>query len=109
MTIQAGKLRHPIVIQSLTTTESSVGEAILTPKKFAATRAFVEPLSGSEIYDAKQIEATATHRVTLRFLKGVKEKMQILHDGRTLDILSIRNLDERNRKLELICKEVRSG
>lgn len=65
----------------------------------------IEPLSGSELTEAQQKVADATHQVTIRYLSGVTPDKRILFGVRELYIENVRNIEERNREMVLICVE----
>lgn len=102
---RAGLLRHQITIESPTRTQDSLGEPLLTWSTFATTRASVEPLRGMELIQAAGVEANITHRVTIRFRDGLRPDMRIRHRGRVLNIVSVSDIEERERRIEIMCKE----
>ena len=67
--------------------------------------ASVVPLAGRELERAREIVANATHEVRTRHRDGINTQKRIRHDNRTLNIESVRNVDERNRELVMICVE----
>lgn len=104
--MKAGKLRHKVTIQSRTLTADSYGGQTETWATFAAgVWAAVEPLTSSEQWRAQQAQASVSHRVTIRYLAGVEPTMRVLFGTRHLNIGSIRNIEERNKELELLCTE----
>jgi len=105
MALRAGQLRHRVKIQSATQVQSASGEVTRTWTTDAVVWASVDPLTGREFIDAQQVSAGLSHRVRMRHRDGVSPKMRIEHDGRTLQVESVMNVGERNRELELLCKE----
>ncbi len=105
--MQAGKLRHPITIQSSSTTRNTNGETVPIWQDVANRRASVEPLSGREMWQARQIDASVTHRVTLRAdaALNITPKMRVLFNGRIFDINFADKPDEITRKYNLFCTE----
>jgi SPP1 family predicted phage head-tail adaptor len=104
--ITAGKLRHRIEIQRATDTQGATfGNAKRTYTTFARVWAAVEPASGSEKFISDQMQAGVTHVVTIRHLAGVTSKMQVIHKERTLQVVSVVNVEERDRKMLLMCEE----
>ena len=72
--------------------------------EFTTVWAKVEGVSAREYLAAGQMDVSITHRVRMRFLEGLNNKMRIIHRGRTLEIVSI--LEHDNRSVhELICQE----
>ena len=101
----AADLRFPVVIQSATETQAADGAVVQAWATHSATRAKIEPVTGSEAYKSEGAYATVTHRVWVRYQAGVTPKMRLLYGGRVLEILRVTNVDERQRWLELDCVE----
>ncbi len=74
-------------------------------KVHARTWAKVTQLSGTELVQAQQKKPNSTHMVTTRYVANVTSDMRILHDGRTLNIEGIDNIDDRNIELNILCRE----
>jgi SPP1 family predicted phage head-tail adaptor len=72
---------------------------------YKETRGQIKPIRGREYFDNAAVQGEVTHKVTLRYVKGVTPKMRIKYDGRTFEITSVINIEEANRVLELMCKE----
>lgn len=105
MTLRGGRLRHLVEIQSATETQTTSGEvsrAWATSKKVWAS---VQPLSGREFIQGQQVNADITHKCVMRYTSGVTPKMRLIHNARTLEIEHVINHDERDERLELLCKE----
>jgi SPP1 family predicted phage head-tail adaptor len=79
------------------------GEAI--PERFADCYCDIRPLSGQEQLLAQQTEATVTHRIGTEFIPGVTPEMKVVAGGRVFEIVSVVNVNEANRSLELNCIE----
>jgi SPP1 family predicted phage head-tail adaptor len=106
--MQAGKLKHRITIQhdAPSGTVNDYNEPVIATVLFAKRWAEVLPLNGSEAFFAQQVTPKTTHTVRMRFLDGVTAKMQVLHRGRTFNILSVLNTEERDYETILSCVEV---
>jgi SPP1 family predicted phage head-tail adaptor len=74
--------------------------------EFATAWASIEPLNGREFFAAQQVNAEVTARIRLRYLPGVTRQMQVKFGSRTFAIESVINVEERNRELQLMVKEV---
>jgi SPP1 family predicted phage head-tail adaptor len=78
---------------------------------FATVRASIEALSGRELYQAQQMVAQVTHLVTIRWMAGLKSKMDVwFSEGspvvtRQFQILDVQNPDEKHHVLLLYCIE----
>lgn len=105
MAMEIGTLRHRVTIEDFTVVQDAFGEEVKTWQTFATRWGSVEPLRGRERWNAQQVHAEVTHRVTMRWLSGLSPTMRVVHDGRNLDIDSIINPDERREMVELMCIE----
>jgi SPP1 family predicted phage head-tail adaptor len=109
-----GELRHVVNIEAPSSppsgTQSPSGAWSNQPWTIFAQglRARIEPTGGSERSGAGAMIAQATHTVNLRYYPGIMAKMRVHFQGRFFDILNVNNIDERNRELELSCREGRS-
>lgn len=106
--MRAGKLRHRVTLQSPGGALDAVGERVTTWTNVATVWASVEPLSTGERHIAAQAHAFVTHRVTLRYeslIAAVNASWRVLLGARVLTIEGVRNLDERNVTIELVCTE----
>ena len=74
-------------------------------RQLATLWASIKPVSGSEKYRQGQVQETATHQVTIRFRSDVATNYRIVYESRNFNIKHIRNVDERDRYLLLICNE----
>ena len=69
------------------------------------TWANINTLSGREFWQAQQMEAEVSHKVTIRFRKGIKRTQVIYFQDRKFEIQYVFNRDEANKYLELYCLE----
>lgn len=102
--MNAGKLRHQITIDRLTTTQDEMGEIIegwITIGTFAAS---VEPINGREYFAAQAIQSEVTTRIRMRYEAGILPSDRITHGSAIYDLLSVINPEMRNRELILMCK-----
>lgn len=104
--MQAGSLRHRITIVGGPDTQNSYGEPIPSGAVVAQVRANVRPLEGREQFSGQQFLGEITHEIETRYVPGIKPKMRVLFEGRELDILAAPNVDERNRRLRILAREI---
>ncbi len=107
--MKAGQLRHRVTIQKLNEAQGSTGEILKGDAQwtdFATVWASIKPLRGRELFIAQQVSAEVNIQIGFRFLKGVVPRMRILFGAREFDVKEVLNLEERNRELELLCKEL---
>jgi SPP1 family predicted phage head-tail adaptor len=104
--MQAGALRHRIVIEQATETQNALGEPIETWLPLAVVWASREDVTGREAYAAQQISADVTTRFTCRYMPfitdGLTAKMRIVSDEVAYDIASIADPDGRRRTLVIM-------
>lgn len=103
--MRAGRLRRRVTIQSRTLTRDDRGGATPTYATAATVWASVEPVTGREVWQAQQAQSNVTHVVTIRHYDGLTVRHRLLFRGRTLNIDSISNFEERDRYMELRCVE----
>jgi len=103
--MRSGDLRQVVTLQSPPDGVGSRGERTGEWSAVATIRAKVEALSGEEVIQANQLVAMATHRVTIRFRTNVTPLQRLRFGTRYLNIGFVNNLQERNRWIELLCKE----
>lgn len=106
--MRAGQLRHQVAVQSRTLTSDGMGGQTESWETKYTVYAGIWPVSARERVQAGQMETTITHRLRLRYQAGITTAMRVVFDGRTFEIVSIINPDERNISLDLLCTEVES-
>lgn len=104
--IAIGEMRHRITIQILSASKDSFQQEIKGWTNFETVWAKIEPLSGREFFEAQQMNAEITHRITMRYMKGLNPKMRIMYGERIFDIKTILNIEEKNIELQILCKEL---
>lgn len=103
--MNAGSLRHRVTIQQRAATQDGFGEPSDTWTDIATVWANVQPLRGEERFTAQQMQAAIDHKVTMRYRAPLSAQNRLMFGARILDIESVVNIDERNRTLEVFCKE----
>jgi SPP1 family predicted phage head-tail adaptor len=99
----AGMLRTIVQFQRLARTSDGAGGFTQTWANLAGapTRAHVKSMSGGERFASARVEATATHKVTVRYFAGLTEADVVVFNGLRANIRYIDNLEQRNRWLVL--------
>lgn len=101
--ITSGMLKTPVGFQRTTRVSDGAGgfseEWVAIPG--APTRAHIKAMSGSERFASARVEATATHKVTVRYFPGLLESDAVFWNGKRANIRFINNLEERNKFLVL--------
>lgn len=104
--MESGRLDRRITLQrAVATQDATTGEQVLTWADEATIWAAVEPLSGSELFRAQQLEAKADTRFLLRYRPNVTPAgtLRISYAGRTYDIRSVAEIG-RQEGLELVAE-----
>lgn len=104
--MQAGKLRHSIIIEQGTESFDGNGELITTWSTFATVWAEILPLVGREFWAARQVNAETTGKLRIRYLSGLTPKMHIKFGTRIFNITGISNIEERNEEIVIYYSEV---
>ena len=101
-----GKLRHRITLTAATDDQDGFGEDQLTYAAYAIKWASVRPMQGTELENAQQISAVATHKIRIRYNADVKPLDRITFKTRTFEIVHVLNFQERNIYQDILAKEV---
>lgn len=104
--MKIGPLRKQVTLRSKGTSADSFGQPIETFTTYDTVWAQIDPASGKEIMNAQQQEGEITHKVKIRYHSSVVITDRVYFGSRILEIVFIRNIQERNHWQELLCKEV---
>lgn len=102
--IEPGRLRERVTVQIASGTTNTLGETVLSWANSTAVWASVEGVSAREALEAGQQETTITHRVRLRYLPGLTQRMRFAWRTRTLNIVSLLEYGNRTEHVA-ICEE----
>lgn len=103
--IDPGKLRERVTVQIASGTTNALGETVLAWSDSSAVWASVEGVSAREALLAGQQETSVTHKVRLRYLPGLTQRDRFAWRGRTLNIISLLEYDNRTEHVA-VCEEV---
>lgn len=95
--VQAGKLRQRVAIQEATETRDAIGGVVREWETLDTVWASVEPLTSREVIQASQVDNRTSHRIRLRHYSGLDSTMRFSFRGRVLNIVGVRNIDERGK------------
>lgn len=104
--MEAGKLRHRVTIKQKSVTRDSFGGEVITWTAVATVWAAVEPLTGREWLEGRQVAAEVSTRIRVRYRSGVLPEMQATYGSHTYDILAVIQPEENRQELQLMCQEV---
>lgn len=105
MALRAGTLNKRVILQTVSRVSNGGGGFTPTWADTTTLWAHLDELSGSEAFEAQQIASKVTHRVTIRYRTSVTPQQRLKYGTRILKIESVRNPDQRNEMLELMCSE----
>lgn len=105
--MRIGNLFHPLEIQEQSTggRDRHGGDILDAWKTIGKVRGAVRPLSGREFLQAQQVDSRITHEVEIRNFKGLTSSNRILHRNRILEIIVVRNIDERRNRMIVMVME----
>jgi len=82
-----------------------MGEWIDTFATWQTVWAALEPLSGRRYFESLQADADVSGICRIRYINGVKPIMQLVYEGRTLEIVSLIQPKESKEELHIYYKE----
>jgi len=105
--MQAGRLRHQVTIKYKETTQNDLGEEVIVWTDLVTVWAGVEPLRGREYMDSRQAQADVDTRIRMRYQEGVtvRPSHRVYFGSRVYEVISVIDPQERNRDLQLMCRE----
>lgn len=104
--MRGGRLRKQVVIETVTPSQGATGEITNAWSTFATVRAELITQTAKESLTSDQILGIQYTIFRIRYLAGITTKMRVLYDSRYFDIESSVNLFERDREINLYCKEI---
>lgn len=106
MALNIGRLRHRIELLEHRTERDPVTGIITEGWHVVAKRwATVEPLRGRKWFEAQQVQSEVTHQIYMRYMTDVTPDMRIRFRGRMFEVRVVRNIEERNRALDILATE----
>ena len=96
-----------MAIQNNTPTRDAAGGQTDSYSTTQTVWAAVNPLRGTEMINAQQVQMEISHKIVLRYNTNVSDTTRILFDSRTFEVESIIDPYEKNQFLELMCKEIK--
>jgi SPP1 family predicted phage head-tail adaptor len=103
--MRAGRLRPKVEIQNPTWATDAQGGQTATWATVDKSWAAIEPISQKDRWNSSQNQVWGSHTVTVRYTPTITMASRLVHNGRILNIVSIANVDERNREMQLQCAE----
>lgn len=104
--MRAGQLRHWVALQRATQTQDAAGQPRTSWDTYANVYAAIEPAGGREFQLAGQTQAELTVPIRIRYALNVKPDDRVVWRERIFEVVSVSSLDERDRQIDLSCREV---
>lgn len=104
--MEAGKLRHKITIQAQATTRNNYGERLTSWLDVVTVRASKEPLLGNQYFQAEALQSKVEVKFQTRYVAGIDNTMRVQHGNDTYEILSVVDVEGRNRELVIYAKRL---
>lgn len=106
MSINFGKYRHRVSVQSMTDSSADdYNQTTQTAVTISTRWASEKPLTGKALEYGKQIHELVTHEIRMRYFPNLNPDNKLVFGSRTFEILSVINVDERNEEMIVMCVE----
>lgn len=99
------RMRERVVIKVNSYAKDDLGGNIPTVTTLATVWAKVQPLRGQEMKDIGRLAAKQLYLVIIRHRTDLTTDNFIVWDGKTLNIRTIQNRDERSQFLSMECED----
>lgn len=104
--MQAGRLDQRITIKQKVATQDTFGGETVTWSDVCTVWAQVQPITGREYLQGKQLQEEQTVRIRIRHRTGIAPAMRAHLGSRVFDILDVQNIDTANKETALMCREL---
>lgn len=104
--MRAGRLRRFVTIQQKATgspAQDTLGQPNESWVTFAQVYAGVEPLRGTEFFEAEQRQVQVDTRVVIRYRAGVTERMRVVDGADVYNIQAVIDTETRHVEMQLMC------
>lgn len=106
MSIEPGRMRHHIVIQHRVALPDGQGGRSTVLTTVAEPWASIDTTNGSLGYKYARLYPDTTHLFTVRYDANIQPNGIVLLGTRHFEILSVQNVNELNKEMVLVTKEV---
>jgi len=103
--MRSGRLRHRLWLKKPTHANSTAGTITTTWGTVAVLWGSIEPLRGQEFYDSALINAEISSRIVIRYTADIEPDYRFVFETRTFKIISVIDVDEKNKEMQLMVKE----
>ena len=99
------QLNHLVTVERRGNAQDEAGQARESWYSQGQAWASIRPISGREFFAASGERAEITHSMILRHGTPLQPRDRITYNGRVFDVISVMNVDERNRYLKAMATE----
>jgi SPP1 family predicted phage head-tail adaptor len=99
------ELRHRLTLEQLERVSDEGGGFSESWVAIATLWCDLRPIAGSETVESDRLAGRVSHEISLRHRPGVVPAMRFTEGARVFHIVSVINVDERNRWLKCLCEE----
>jgi SPP1 family predicted phage head-tail adaptor len=103
--MRAGTMRKRLTFQKKVQTRDGFNEAVISYVDHVRVWGNVTPNAGRKVYEALQANSEISGEIRIRYRSDIVPTMRIKLGSRYLEIISIVNVQERNRELLVYYKE----
>ena len=103
--MRVGELGHRVILQQQTLSRDGFQENVATWTDVARVWAAVEPNAGRRYFEALQANAEVSGVVRIRYRIDIDPTWRLSHNSRTLEIVAIKNPQERNKEMLIYYKD----
>jgi SPP1 family predicted phage head-tail adaptor len=104
--MDAGILNRRVIIQQPSAAQDLYGQLVAGYTTLATVWAAVQPLSGRQIFAARQAQSTVSVQVTVRYLATITTAMRILYGTHTYGIDIVIDPEMAHESMILQCTEL---
>lgn len=96
-----GKMRHRVRVESRTRAGDGMGGAGSTWNLVKIVWAYMRPKTTTETSGRDRIEDRQTYLFTIRYMEGFVPSYRIVYNDETYNVVSVKNMDERDKYMEI--------
>lgn len=103
--MRAGRLRHRATLQQQVTVSDGGGGSSVEWSPVRSLWVDIEPLSAAQSLENMRRNVKTTHKIGARYADDIGPDKRLVFKDRTFNIDGIRNVDERNARVEILATE----
>jgi SPP1 family predicted phage head-tail adaptor len=103
--VAAGALRNVVAVEELTKTRGSMGQVVEDWAQTRTFRARIVPVKGKELLENGKEVMKKPVRIYCRYPQVLPNGCRLKYNSRIFDVVSVVNIDELNRELEILTEE----